>query len=185
MSTPATTLDTAQQLSQLADWANSMAAGFHAAAIRQDLFPHAVSLSWSYEVQYNDSGYDAAVCDIDLHFDDLATMRLGSLSELEEFPTYFSEWEDFEAEDDSADDEDAQFAAYLSQQYGLKDGGDWRRLGSLVAEIIAGVGVHQNAYDFIRPPSPLRDDLRLALPALIAAMPPLVEPAPTLRTEGA
>jgi hypothetical protein len=115
----------------------------HYADALRTLFPAAKSLSWESGTQFDDSNYYAAIEDIHLHVDGKPKLYLGTAGELSDFPNYFGEWIDFdvseEHEGSSAPEGfvEERFSAHMAETYGLAPCVDWRRLGSIVDNILA------------------------------------------------
>lgn len=145
----------------------------YAHALRE-ILPNATGLAWSSDTQYDDSRYYAAIEDITLH---IGSRRLdfGTLSQAEDFPTYWDEWIDFEPETSdedhasqegqpaSSDADDPRFAAHLVATWGMAEGADWKQLGPLIAAMVNVAPASSTRIDFTLPPrlvSPHRDGIK-------------------------
>lgn len=124
----------------------NLAQAAYARALKR-IVPNAKRLSWSSGTRYDDSGYYSAIEDVTLLLADGTEIDLGTLSECDEFPTYWDELSDFDPQetDEFAGDmqpatryaeDDPRFAAYLVSTYGFAPDVDWKELGEVVASMI-------------------------------------------------
>lgn len=166
-------LDTAQAHASASRLLADIAIGHYAEALRM-LVPGAKSLSWTSGTQYDDSGYYSAIEDIDLHIEGKRKLHLGTAGELSAFPSFFEEWEDFDAraegeESDPPEDvAEERFAAHLVETYGLMPGVDWQRIGPIVENILALRDDSDNHRSLDPKPLDATDEQRAALRSVLA-----------------